>query len=541
MPSPLSEETKLLIESIYDPASLAPHKIATLELIGRGGESAAIPDLAPLLLDRNRDIAQAAANTVCSLSSLLNPDELLWLDHVMRERSPYRWTYPSAWAELKPNQLDRLEKLGTFLLGMAALHFNGYVREGALDRLAVVKNGTELPFLLLRLNDWVTEIRDTAERLVRERLTTDYAQFFVNNLPLLNQIRFGRRGQQQALMALVTNLLQDERSRHAVEAGLHSQNTQIRRSCYRMAFAAGQLDQRAVTVTALYDPDPAIRLWGTHNLSFIADQTFAVHCLSQAGSDQFAAIRRKALQVAAERFPEIAASWLQNALMDPNASVRNFAQFQIGKQTESNLRQFYLERITTSDSRALSTTISGLGEVGASADADFIAGYVSHERPRIRRTALRALTRLRADEYIEVFAKALSDDAPAVSREAMKGLNKTIHLIGGERIWSIFVNAAAGHTRRNALFLIARLGKWESIGYLVEALSTDDERLKSLAQRYISRWYSEFNRGFTDPAKTQMARLAGAVGRCGASLDRPVKELLESIVARSLTGESQKT
>ena len=114
MPRPLSAGTKSLIESLYSPAPFRDRstkdKLAILELIGGAGEPIAIPDLVPLLLDQNQDIAQAAANAVSVLSSKLSTGELFWLDQVMRERSPYRWwSYPSAWAELKPDQLDRLE------------------------------------------------------------------------------------------------------------------------------------------------------------------------------------------------------------------------------------------------------------------------------------------------------------------------------------------------------------------------------------------------------------------------------------------------
>jgi hypothetical protein len=81
----------------------------------------------------------------------MKPAELPWLDQLMRDRSPYRWSYPSAWADLKPSQLDQVKELSTvsaFPLGMASFHFSGYIREGALRLSGDVVKGTELPFLL---------------------------------------------------------------------------------------------------------------------------------------------------------------------------------------------------------------------------------------------------------------------------------------------------------------------------------------------------------------------------------------------------------
>lgn len=169
MPRVLSENTRLLIESLYKPVPLlrrsTKHKLATLGLIGQARETAAIPDIAPLLMDGNKDMAQATARVVSSLGALLKPGELPWLDQVMRDRSPYRWSYPSAWADLKPGQLDKVCRflaISTFPLGLASFHFNGHVRESAVRPLGDVFNGTELPFLLLRLNDWVPQVRGTA-------------------------------------------------------------------------------------------------------------------------------------------------------------------------------------------------------------------------------------------------------------------------------------------------------------------------------------------------------------------------------------------
>ncbi|HLZ00179.1 MAG TPA: hypothetical protein VKT33_14055 [Candidatus Angelobacter sp.] len=534
MPKPLSAETKSLIESLYKPASFLDRstrrKLTILGLVGGTGEPAAIPDLASLLLDRNQGIAQAAANAVIALSSHLHPGELPWLDQFMRQRSPYGWSYPSAWAELKPNQLDRLEGLGTefvFALGMASFHFNGYVREQALRRLAAVKNGSEIPLLLLRVNDWVEEVRDTAQRLVRDRLTINYAPFFVNNLVLVTRLQLGRRGRPQAIFGAIEALLKDKDSQYALRAGLDSQDTETRRACYRLAFGSGLLDQEFVTERALSESDPAIRLWGVHNLSLVSNSVTAARLLLRAGTDRFAPVRRKALQVYSERFPELAAPWLKQALMDSLPSVRGYAQFQLGKQSDFDLRQFYLEALAKSDTMSLCSAISGLGEVGASSDTALIVRYVSHEVPKVRRAALRTLLRLHADDFVDVFVERLSDRAPAVSREAMKGLNKAIHLIAGERVWRIFVGTAAVHTRRNALFLISRLSKWESIGYLVEALCADNECLKKLAETYVRRWHWQFNRSFAAPANEQMERLKAAIERCGDRLDQPVRELLE--------------
>jgi hypothetical protein len=49
-------------------------------------------------------------------------------------------------------------------MALASFHPSGYVREEAIAHLAAVWDGTELPFLLIRVNDWVAPVRAPGER-----------------------------------------------------------------------------------------------------------------------------------------------------------------------------------------------------------------------------------------------------------------------------------------------------------------------------------------------------------------------------------------
>ena len=160
MQRPHAGETKKLIELLHRPVSFGEsskkHRVGTLALISQARDPDAIPDIVLLLLDRDRDVARSAASAVSALVEVLRPEDLPWLDQVMRERSPYNWSYPSSWAELKPGQmnlLQRFEEESVFALGVASMHYSGYVRDEALRKLSDTQDGTELPFLLLRLND----------------------------------------------------------------------------------------------------------------------------------------------------------------------------------------------------------------------------------------------------------------------------------------------------------------------------------------------------------------------------------------------------
>lgn len=530
----LAPETKSLIEALHKHLSFwqnsTSHKVTTLALISDTSDPAAIPDIVSLLLNPNRRVAQAAANAVSALAGTLNPADLPWLDQQMRQRSPYRWSYPSAWADMKPEHVGFLRLFGessVSALGMASFHFSGYVREESLRKLSESEDGTELPFLLLRLNDWVKPVRETAHRLIRERLRPDYAPFLVINILLVNRLRLLRRDDQQNLLGAVEHLLASQECRAALETGLGSLDRQVRRACYDIALRGAGTAGYALILHALSDPDPAVRLDAAGRISCVAESELKERLAATAMRDRFAPVRHRGLEVLSNQFPDKALPWLELALLDSHRSVRGYAQFQLGRGSAFDLGEFYRGALSQPASPALYATISGIGETGTATDASLVVPHVSHKTPRIRRAALRALANLNPVEFVDVFRTCMADQSPAVSREAMKGLSKTRHLSAGEDLWTIFGAHSELHVRRNTLFLIARLSKWESIGYLVQAVDADNEEVRKLARSYIRRWCQQFNSTFTAPTRTQSERLTSALHRSGALLDSAILRSIE--------------
>lgn len=56
------------------------------------------------------------------------------------------------------------------ILCMGTFHSNGYFRQSCMEELAQYEES--LPFLVIRLNDWVEEIRNSAYDLVMYRIKT---------------------------------------------------------------------------------------------------------------------------------------------------------------------------------------------------------------------------------------------------------------------------------------------------------------------------------------------------------------------------------
>ena len=170
-----------------------------------------------------------------------------------------------------------------------------------------------------------------------------------------------------------------------------------------------------------------------------------------------------------------------------------------------------LYRKHLAQTRFLYAAINGLGETGAARDDQLILPFVSHQQSKIRRAAIKALAKLNFTPHIEVLFKALSDEAPPVSRQALTSLVSQRAKVSGERLWKLFNSSDLFHVRRSALIMIARLSKWDSLYYLLKALHNSEQRVVDLSHFWIQDWLDRFNRSFVSPTREQVDRIVNAI------------------------------
>lgn len=532
----ISAQTRALIELLEQPVGLwqkltggGRNEAELLSQIADTGEQAAVLDITSFVLSERHEVASAAAAAVNKLLASVTPEELARLDLSFRARSPYGGRYRLEWHRLTPARLNRIENFGSHsvaLLGLASFHESGYVREEATNRLERTSDGTELPFLLIRLNDWVRNVRETARRAVISRLRPDYAASFVANLPLLARLEQTERSDQRPIIEAVESLLKSVGCRDALLQGLASRNRTIRRMSFSLALVAEDADQPSIVDRALKDNDTVIRLSAARIVSAGFEDQRLDEFLSIMSGDHFMPVRREAIRAFVSRLPERAPLQLRRALLDPHASMREEARYHLRKSETVDFAAFYRHVLASDTERNLFSAIGGIGETGSAPDDRVLVSYAQHRSAKIRRAAVRGLSGLNGDAHIPVFIDALRDAIPGVSREARKALAGRMAVAGSVPLWEIFSTSALPHVRRNVLHLLSRLGKWDAIFFLIMAACDPVEVVAESGRFYIGRWLAQFNRSFTSPTREQLARLEGTLRECGHFLDETVREQL---------------
>ena len=535
-----SASTEKLIESLYARKGIwnrflqADESDDIIRQIAAAGDPAVIPDLLPTLIIGNTNSILACAKAIHSLLQRLKPADFVGFDEFVRRRNSDWHVRREPWNLMKPKDISHFVRMGEMsvsLLGIASCHANGHVREAAIQELGKIETGAELPFLLVRANDWVTEIRSSAQRLLLNRIRSNYAHHLLVWLPLALRLRAARRGDHSAVIDAVREIFASTQAHEILHQGFRSRDRLTQRFCFEIALNI-EASVLSTLQRAFVEGDSEVRKMAVRRLGGILPSAESKELLMRARNDGSIAVRREALRIIGEQYADEAAGQFQSALLDPNIAVREAAQYYFRQNGSLDSRAYYLEAIKDLSGRQLCAAVCGLGEVGLAKDARAVEGFARHESSKLRLAALHAMAKLDPDAYVEEFVVALEDPSRKVNQEAVIALNKKANSIGGARLWEVYNRCRYPHGRRGTLYLLARISKWDSIAFLIQSLGDHDQSLVELSRRYIVRWFARYNRSFATPSEGQLARLRVVLIDCkllvGMGTQRQLDSLLKS-------------
>lgn len=198
------------------------------ELIMESRELSAIPEVFQLLFSKDVGTRLKSAKILNSIMCTLNSSQLIKVDKIFRSRGSYTWDYN--WNKKKPKEL--LHPLMTVeekmtILGLSSFHTNGYFREKAIRKLSQMNTGFEIPYLLIRINDWVGEVRNVSKENLLRYLEPENAVSFVNSLPLVFRLEDCLRGEHNDILNAVVSMLSSPECSSKLINGLHSTDSKV--------------------------------------------------------------------------------------------------------------------------------------------------------------------------------------------------------------------------------------------------------------------------------------------------------------------------
>ena len=503
---------------------MKPNRVETNELLKKLAKSASW--LRRFFKSSN---AEETHQIISELPSL----DLATLDQLVRKSwTAYHYNLHN-WQGLRPSDVGRLaqSKLATSLVGLASFHFNGYVREAAVIELASQRTGKELPFLLIRLNDWVSQVRDAAATAVRSRIEPSYAVHFLANISLVLRLRVCGRVE-KGFVDDICGLLKRPECRDVLRAGTTSTDKAVRRISFQLTAEAEPSTRAAIVRAAMTDPDAFSRSWAArHFLPHLSPEELP-GVIQPMLKDRFMPVRRDALWYAATKCPDIAKGPIRAALLDNHVSMRETARQFLAVAEIESARDFYAEAVRNGNDKQLFAAICGLGETGQSADVLLIVPFLNSRLTKIRRAAAYSLGRLDVEGQLAKLVSVLSDAKPSVSREALKALRSKARYIALVDLEKLLASGADFYVRRNTLTLILHTDKWKKVPVLLEACADRDARIAEQAAKALKAWFFSYNRSFAEPTREDFQKISSALNRFQSNLphgcDAEMRECLRS-------------
>ena len=379
--------------------------------IAETGAVRSLADLLRFLPPSAHPLGGEAAAAAERVLERVAPSELAWFDGSYRSGYAPKGEPAPVWDELSPNRIG--DSRGT--IALASFHRSGFVREAAVHRLAAMTDGFEVPFLVVRANDWVSVIQAAAMRALKRRLDGRYVQPLARSLDLLDRSSAERTRHRRELLDFrdrVEALLATPDGAGELRGLLTTGTLAQRRAAVRIASRMSPPESRALLARAMREPDPIVAIRAAEALLAQRPSLEAAE-RTELIRHRFAAVRANALATLADE------GEIRHALLDPSRAVREMARYLLEKRgSGSDFSKTYREALNVGSPTSRLAALEGLAELGDESDLGVFRAFAKRSSAPMRAAAVRGLARVGGTNERDALFEALHDPSSLVRRAA---------------------------------------------------------------------------------------------------------------------------
>ena len=433
----------------------------------------------------DKEIVMKAAIAIAAYMQKLDVKSILRLNEGFRSHSHY--DYSRAW-----NSLD-LDKLAvtidnpvifSWILRLGTFDGNGYFREKCIRRLKA--DSASYIYLLLRLNDWVKEVRDAAREACSDLSGLSLADL-INCLGAFEKLR--RSGRKDIT---VFNRFDEMISKRICELEPEITRNLIRKydPVTRRALYKILIDNRMLSkdeISSLLTNDRDVQCQMSLMSLFVKQYELSVEELDEFINHKSIMVQRKSIE---QKYAMLGKTWdgLENKMLSPSANIRETVRYIFNKNGGFDSRSYYLERLDISD---VKICILGIGETGKPEDKEILLKYLDDSRTGVVKNTLHALGMLCGDKLSDLFWKYLNDDRQTVVLQAYREISAHNIRYGAEKIYDLFMSTDSELIKKKLAYMLVREQYWDRIPYVLMLFNYDDVNIRNVI-RLGSKWKSSY-------------------------------------------------
>jgi len=374
------------------------------------------------------------------------------------------------------------------VVGVATFSASGYTREAALIALARLRHPRAIPYVLLRLADWVPEVRAAAVRCLRSLPDAGIERTLIEHHALIDHLLRAGRVDLRAVHAEILTFLRAPAARAAIEEALEARDASTRRFVCRVLFDDETTRAQAIE-RAVRDRDvSARRLVSRHVVR--GELKAPIELLRALVMDRCGSISSSIIRVLTDdQKARLRSELLALAVAADSAGVREAAQFALRPMGRAEFAAEARTRILAAPpDRTAGGPIACLGQAGGPDDFDIVARFLDHPYARVRAAATYAVGRLDPARAVGLAIRLLEDGSGRVRRTAIAVLAEAHPSLWAREARTI-LRTGAEPSKSSALSLLALQFRWDSLPPIFEAICMDSETLRARAWRYLVAWH----------------------------------------------------
>lgn len=425
-----------------------------------------------------------ATYAIADFMKSLNIKEYCYLENVYRcwnyeweaeKRKSNYWTYDNMFSCIMGIR-DEERKRAVLIPG--CMSSDGHLRQKCLKELANYKNS--LPFLLLRLNDWVKEIRVDAFEFSVQRMQRADVEELLLALPVIEKIRNSNRKNNEDF-AVITNafhlcVVENVRKMNLSEINQFDQT--VRNAFYRLInhfdiYEKSRLMDLLKITKGSYESRMVIH--ALLQYYDITEQDFLYYLKNSNGI-----IRRCAI----EKWTEKHGIWdgAEQYLLDSAKSVRLNVQYWVRKYTDINIVDFYIAQL---DHEKFKIVIDGLGETADKETVDQLLPFLEDSDWKVIRKALRAIGSLLKEEGEEYYLRFLHSENIALVKEAYRQCRKWEVMMDIKTLMDMYENCKVEQQKCYYLLLLRKCPYWDRITIYLRLYGRVSEKQQDIISRAV--------------------------------------------------------
>ena len=372
------------------------------------------------------------------------------------------------------------------LYGMASLDADGYLREEALDCLRHLHIAEALPYILLRLNDWVPQIQDKARKALLEIFPLVSISDIIKHYKLIEWLGKTTRIMLADVQKEFFKKLSSPENRTELLLKMKMLSCKEKLFCCK-ALGYELANDNLLLEIVMTEPMAEIKQWIIYHLANTVSLKSKFETLF---SDRSIRVRYAILKSMSNYSFEEYRRFFEAAIFDNSSLVRAYARYMLYSHGINNQADLYRKKLAQRQEQVTIGVVAGMAETSEKRDVPLIKTFANDRHAEIRAAVLVALNRLNAKDADELYIQGIQDSNSKVRKVCVSILRSGYsHL--RPRLEDLFENGDVMSQISVLRVLTHYYRVLERLKSILMALMQPSEKLQLVAWQYFFSWHEK--------------------------------------------------